>query len=393
MNGALAVALDLGTTNIQGALLDLDKKKIVSQKSILNEQVILGDDVITRLGFAIRHTKNLSHLNRLMISSINKLIKSLVQEKDPNRIRFISAVGNSAIYHFTLNIDPSPLALAPFKPSKKELFTGPARRLGIRAGGDTIFEFLPIVDGFVGSDALAVIIAANLHNKKEEILAIDIGTNGEIIFARNGEIYVASTAAGPAFEGWHISCGMQARDGAVSSAELKSGKLRLRVTGGGKVKGICGSGLIDVVAVMLDMGVLNASGRLQDDFVIYADKRIKISVTQEDIRQVQLAKGAIFAAVNILMKHLNGGRISKLILTGKFGLKLNKENLIKIKLIPDVGINNIEFLENGALQGVNKFIFGGRKINEIDAILKKVIHVDLHKDKSFQDEFALAMRF
>ena len=392
MQKNLAVALDIGTTNIEGALVDVVSRKTLSQKTITNEQVSYGHDVITRLGFAVKKQENLKVLNSAVISSINKILNSLCDKDDLKAVSRIVAVGNSAMYHLTLNIDPASLTTAPFRPKEKGYFSAPAKDLGIRINPGAVFEFLPIVDGFVGSDALAIILATGLHKETLPVLAVDIGTNGEIVLGNKDGIFAASTAAGPAFEGWHLSCGMPAADGAIYSLKLVSGRLQFKVVGDSKPKGICGSGFIDAISFMRRLDELDRTGRLEQEFIIYKDRNKTISINQEDVRQIQLAKGAILAGINILMMRSKLKVLSRVVITGKFGFLLDKENILNIRLLPDIEAGKIEFLKSGALEGVKIFLFEGAK-DMLDPVLKNISHIELHKDGSFQNEFAHAMSF
>ncbi|MDB4349391.1 ASKHA domain-containing protein [Omnitrophica bacterium] len=395
MQKRLGVALDIGTTTIQGKLIDLKEKDELSYFSSLNEQLPHGHDVISRIKFSLERPSGLERLHKNAISSINFVIENLVSfaKEDKNDIFLIGTVGNAALYHFTLFLSPEKLAKPPYDPLHKAFAIKKAKTLGIEANEDCEFDFLPNVGGFVGSDAIAVILAADIDKSKHPILAVDLGTNGEIILGSKEKIWVASTAAGPAFEGWHVTCGMRAVKGAIESVEDKDGRLELKVIGGGEPEGISGSGLIDIIAILLKRAYIKKSGKIKQDFVLCEDHK-KIFISQNDVRQVQLAKAAFLAGMYFL-RRLTNKEISRLVITGNFGRRLNKDNAKTAGIVPeDIEPDKIEFLENGALKGAETFIRNRKSImSRIEGILKKTEHVPLGQNKGFQREFIEAMRF
>jgi len=390
-----AVALDIGTSNISGMLMRPPDPKPVAVSRVLNSQSVFGSDVMTRLNLAISRKPGLSSLRRAVVENLEALIYSLISEARvyEHQVLRILAVGNSAMRHLALGIDPRGLATAPFKPSlDKKIYRARAEDLGFKVCPGASLEFLPNIGGFVGSDALAVIIACGMYRSALPVLAIDIGTNGEIIIGNKKRILAASTSAGPAFEGRHISCGIPARDGAIETVALKSGRLFCRTIGDSDPKGICGSGLIDLVSVLLDKGILESSGKIKD-------KKFRICggiyITQGDIRELQLAKAAIQAAVRILSARF--GRCEpagKVFLTGAFGSRISKPNAKRIGIIPkDMDLENVSILEDGALHGAGLILSSDKLEKTALRLYERITHVELHKEKAFQDEFVEAMRF
>lgn len=397
MQNILGIALDIGTTTVQGNLIDLKEKKGLSYFSSLNEQLSCGHDIISRIKFCLDRPEGLSKLHKKAISSINFVIENLLSMAgaDSERIFLIAAVGNTASYYFTLSLSPERLIEPPYQPEHKNLVEKRAEALGIKANKDCRFNFLPNVGGFVGSDAVAVILATGLDRSASPLLAVDIGTNGEIILGSKKRILVASTAAGPAFEGWHMSCGMRAVEGAVESIEDIDGRLDLKVIGGREPRGISGSGLIDIIAILLNRGYIDKSGGMKGDFVIYDNhKDRKLSLSQDDVRGMQLAKAAFSAGIRYL-RRLSKKEITKFFITGNFGNYLNKENARITGLIPqDVELERVKFIENGALKGAEVFINDKEStISRIDDILRKTEHISLSQDKDFRREFIEAMGF
>ncbi len=392
----LGVALDLGTTTIQGSLVDLKEKRRLSYFSSLNEQLTFGHDIISRISFCLKGQGGLERLNKRAISSINFVIENLVSisNRDREEISLIAAVGNSAMYHFALRLSPEKLAEPPYEPEYKDFAKRKAQELGIASNNDCEFLFLPNIGGFVGSDAIAVILATGLDKSDEPIFAVDIGTNGEIILGSKDKIWVASTAAGPAFEGWHTSCGMRALEGAIESIEDRGGKLSLKVIGGLEPKGISGSGLIDIIAILLKRGYIDRSGRMKEKgFLVYNNGK-KISVSQGDIREIQLAKAAFLVAIEFLRRRLKKD-ITKFFITGKFGNYLNIDNARTAGIVPkDITKEKVALLEDGALKGAEIFINDREStISRIEDILGKAVHISLSQEHDFRKEFARAMRF
>ncbi|MBL7071862.1 MAG: DUF4445 domain-containing protein [Candidatus Omnitrophica bacterium] len=392
------VALDIGTTDIKGSLLDLASGKELASANILNEQKAFGQDVITRLYFATKE-KGLEELNKRAVSAVNKLMRRLAKDAcvGLNQIKDIVAVGNSTMYHLMLMIKPDSLARAPFLPAEKKLQRRPARGMGLSVGEDAVFKFLPNISGFVGSDTLASILAAGIHRGSENNMIIDVGTNGEIALGSKKKFFVASCASGPAFEGRHIKCGMSAGEGAIIRAKAAKKGISLKTIGDAAPKGIAGSGLIDIISILLRRGIVAPGGRMeQKEFVIYEGKGGRIYITRDDVRQVQLAKGALASGIEILMRKagLKHGRIKNFYITGAFGTGVDKKNAKYIGLIPkEIPDNKIKFLKEGALSGARRFLLKKATEKEINGILSNCAHVQLHKDKDFEEIFTHSMRF
>ncbi|MFH1868890.1 MAG: ASKHA domain-containing protein [Candidatus Omnitrophota bacterium] len=387
--------IDIGTTTISGAIFDKEKGRVLSSDFILNEQIRYGDDVISRIDHALRKIANAASLQRAVVLSINKLSGKLFSQakKSHKDIGSAFCVCNTAIHHLFLGIDTAPLITPPYKPSQKSEITIYADRIGLKLEKDCPVTLLPNVEGFVGSDALAVIIASGIYKSRAVKLAIDMGTNGEVVLGSAGRIFAASAAAGPAFEGRHISCGMPAIKGAIKSIEMKGGSFKIDVIGGGAPKGICGSALIDAASCMLKNGLMNSSGRMNEpEFVFYKKGRTKISVTQQDIRKLQLAKAAIYAAVKILLRksRISKEEITEVLFTGSFGSVVNTDSIAAIGLVPKIDKRRIRFLEKGALEGLKIYAGSLSLQKKITSILSSIKHIPL-LGKGFSEEFTSSM--
>lgn len=394
----LGVALDVGTADIKGSLLDISAKRELARANVPNEQKAFGQDVITRLYFATEK-EGLKELNRRVISAVNKLLKRLAKGASINMrdIKEIIAVGNSTMYHLMSMIRPDTLARAPFLPAEKKLQERNASKMGICVGKDTIFRFLPNISGFVGSDILAAILTTGMHKSKRCNLLIDMGTNGEIALGSRDKIFVTSCASGPAFEARHIRCGMPARDGAIINAKMTNKRLTLKTIGNAAPKGISGSGLIDIISILLNKNIIDRRGRMErKEFIIYKRADKKIYLIQNDIRELQLAKAALVSGIEILKRKtgVEFKNLNKFYITGTFGEGINKKNAKNIGLIPKkLPLNKVEFLKDGALSGAKKFLLEASCEREINRILAKCKHIELHKDKDFEGVFAGSMYF
>ncbi len=398
-NRLFGVAIDIGTTEIKGSLLDSGSKKELAVGSVPNEQSGFGRDVITRLQFAAMRKEGLKELNKRTISAINKLLDKLVNSAAVNKeeIKKIVAVGNSVMYHIVLMVRPDSLARAPFLPAETKTQEKNARQMGIDIAETGTFKFLPNISGFVGSDALASILSTRIYKDEKYSVIMDVGTNGEIVVGSKNKIFAASCASGPAFEGRHISSGMPAGKGAIVGVREAKDGFWLAIIGNTAPKGIAGSGLIDLLSILVGKKVIDKTGRMAaKEFVIYKKAGKKISITQEDVRQAQVAKAALAAGIEILRKNAqaDGKSINRLYVTGSFGAGIDALSAKNIGLIPrDIPDKKIYFLEDGALSGAKQVLVDPKAESEINDILAKCEHVELHKDKDFQDTFAAAISF
>jgi len=288
----LGIAIDVGTTTLVAQLLDLRSANVLAVTSALNQQAKHGADVMSRIGFAVNEKKQ-EILTREIRAQAGSMIRDLVgrAKADPASVTEVVMVGNTAMHHLFCGIDCTPLSRYPFEPVRDGLVSFRAEELGWETGGS--IRFLPCLGGFVGSDILAGILAVNLHGSDRPLCLIDLGTNGEIVIGSREGLLCCSTAAGPAFEGARISMGMRAATGAIAEVDVVEGsRLECKTLGDVRPRGICGSGLVDAAAALLETGRLRASGRFAEaeGSVMLADP---VRLTQTDIRELQLAKGAI----------------------------------------------------------------------------------------------------
>ncbi len=390
-----AVAFDIGTTTCAGMLLDVKKKKQLAVFAMTNPQTVFGDDVISRIDFAKKEKTGLQRLNKKALLCINKVITTLSKQANipTEEISKAAFVGNTAMMQFALGISTDKLAVAPYLCDlpKREPVIKKAESIGIKIKRKGEVIFLPAIGGFIGSDLVADIIAVGLHKTSKPTLLVDLGTNGEIALKYHDRLVVVSTAAGPAFEGGHIKFGMRAQKGAIEQINLKGKKVNFKVIGGSEPKGICGSGLISLLAHMLDKQIMDETGRIQKPFKVYKS----ISISQKDIRELQLAKAAIKAGISVLLKRqrLKIGDLSKIYLTGAFGNFLDKTLAMKIGLVPKAALNKVKAINDAALEGAKLTLCTKDGIETVQKIAKSAIHIRLFAKQDFRTEFINSMNF
>ena len=365
-------AVDVGTTTVAAQLVNLETGEVEGIETALNAQARFGADVMSRIQFELRRPGLLGPAIREQTAA---MLARLAQGRP---LREVVLAGNTAMHHLFCGLDVAPLAAVPFLSPDTGVQTMDAGAVPWRA--PTVF--LPCLGGFVGSDLLAGLAATRLDKKRNTHVLFDIGTNGEIVCASRSAIRCASTAAGPAFEGGRIRCGMRASDGAVDAVRIEDGRLVPHVIGGGPPRGICGSGLVDAAARALDLGLLLPNGRLARGDIVLGEG---VFLAQSDIRQLQLAKGAMAAGLKMMAR---GAR--RLCLAGAFGNYLHLPGARRIGLLPeDV---EVEPVGNAALRGTRLFLLCPSSREErIGAILSAAEHVELAADPRFEDVFAESM--
>ncbi|MEW6236704.1 MAG: ASKHA domain-containing protein [Candidatus Omnitrophota bacterium] len=390
----LGVAVDLGTTTIAAQLLNLQTGEVLAVKSSLNPQARHGADVMSRIHFAL-DLDGQKILNQLIRREIGSMILDLLDSIPPeNTIGSIAIAGNTAMHNLFCGINVKPLGQYPFEPLDDGLQEAPASALGWSLPGDPLVRFLPGLGGFVGSDILAGIMAVKMYESSRLAGLIDLGTNGEIVLGNRDRMVCASTAAGPAFEGARISMGMRAAAGAVSQVRVVNGELIGRVLGEIEPRGICGSGLVDAIAAGLELKKIHPSGRLnggEEVFIVCPPVTLK----QRDIRELQLAKGAIAAGVRILLDRLGAKieEIDRVYLAGAFGNYINIQSAIRIGLL-NFPPQKIVPSGNTALLGAKLSLFQfDRQKMLMEHIIKKTEHISLNEDPQFQQIYVEEMTF
>lgn len=398
LKGPFGIAVDLGTTTVAAFLVTLRDGIIHKGNAVLNQQTIFGAEVISRMEAACQgKSKDLKRLGR---ESIEKAISGLgLNRGQLKEIKRAVVVGNSAMHHLLLGLPVESLMKLPFQP-----FDRGERKINTLVFGTGIEVWVPpLIGGFVGSDALSCLIYLGFATRKKPFAAVDLGTNGEVMVTDGKKILVASTAAGPAFEGVNIDCGMRAGKGAITmvrrqeclrpsqtrvSAPLK---IELEVIGGGKAKGIAGSGLLSLVNLFRKEGKIDATGRMREG-KIYLNRKVYLS--QSDVREVQKAKGAIRAAMEVLLRRLNlkADDLDELVLTGSFGARIEVGDALELGLAPALSRDRIRVFANAAGMGCGMML---KRVPFEFArdLARKAEHIELYADPDFINRFIENMRF
>jgi uncharacterized 2Fe-2S/4Fe-4S cluster protein (DUF4445 family) len=389
----LGVAIDLGTTTIVAQLVDMRTGHVLGVRAALNAQAQHGADIMSRVEFAVAEAGH-GKLVDLIRNQIGGLIVELLEASGSSEaIRSVVVVGNTVMHHLFCDISVEPLSHFPFEPSTPGLQVFESKALGWELPANPKAHFLPCFGGFVGSDILAGVLATRQQESDRLTVLIDLGTNGEIVVGNKDRMLCASTAAGPAFEGARISMGMRAATGAISEVHIRDGSLRCHVIGNATPRGICGSGLVDAVAASLDLGWIASTGRLLSRTSV--DLASPVSLNQWDVRELQLAKGAIAAGIRILLEQWGAARedVATVYLAGAFGNYINQASAKRIGLL-DFPSEKIHAAGNTALLGAKLALF------ELDGhggaypeVLAKVRHVSLHEDEKFQQTYVDEMMF
>jgi uncharacterized 2Fe-2S/4Fe-4S cluster protein (DUF4445 family) len=391
----LGIAVDLGTTTLAAQLLDLATGHVLAVRTALNAQARFGADVMSRIEFATANGGAVQ-LRDLIRQQIGALIDQLVfaAHISRNEIVDVVVVGNTVMHHLFCGLDIEPLSRFPFESENLGLQTFGASDLGWQFSRETRVRFLPCLGGFVGSDLLAGILATRLNDQDEVHGLVDLGTNGEIVIGNRHRILCASTAAGPAFEGARISMGMRAATGVISEVTVQSHHVVCRVLGNVAPQGLCGSGLVDAVAAGLELGKIELSGRFVDRGSAW-ELSPPVVLTQKDIRELQLAKGAIAAGIRMLLERLGcaASDICNLYLAGAFGNYVSRGSAERIGLIK-FPMEKVVPSGNTALLGAKVALFCSEEedgsFSRVRAITE---HVPLSADPRFQDIFVDEMRF
>ena len=416
------VAFDIGTTTIVGVLWNLTTGEMVDTAARTNPQSPYGSDVISRILFSMQEEENPALLQKIVIDCIEEILCQFIAANQISGDNIVAGtvVGNTTMTHLLLGVDASSLASAPYLPGYEGPVVVSAKEMGLTMAEDADLQILPNIAGHVGADIVGVLIASDLKHLDGANLAIDIGTNGEILLAKDGRILTCSTAAGPAFEGASIRHGMRASTGAIEKVRIVNDDVDLTVIGETEPTGICGSGLIDVVAELLSAGLISPTGRLmtkeagetsnvpkrlldrlkRDEYgdAFLLSRRIdgkEISLYQKDIREVQLAKGAVAAGIRIMMKELDivAGDLTRVLIAGAFGNYIDKLSALTIGLLPEVEPSKVRSIGNGAGTGASMALLSPKMWESAVRLAGETEHIDLASHSQFQTIFLNEMSF
>ncbi|MFA5326161.1 MAG: ASKHA domain-containing protein [Prolixibacteraceae bacterium] len=382
------VAIDLGTTTLVAQLVDLTSAKVIAVETMLNPQVKFGADLISRIQACL--DGNADEMTRLIRKAIGNMI-ALMLEKHPVDLQKVSLVGNTTMQLIFSGSDVRPLSMYPFHTNDlgAKTFVPEELNWNFKVSGEIMF--FPSIGSFVGSDILAGIAATGIHRKEKYTALIDLGTNGEIVVGNKNQVVCASTAAGPAFEGANISMGMRAVTGAISSLTLDDGRIAASVIGNATPKGICGSALIDAVAILRKLDLIGMFGEINSGEPEIQLKG-KVKLMQKDINEFQLAKAAIAAGLTILTSELNLqlSDIQETYIAGGFGNYINISHVAETGMI-ELPEEKIHKMGNTALIGAKMFLFSNPEV--IQEILGKTRHINLEGNPNFQDIYVEKMLF
>ena len=421
---AYGLAVDVGTTTVAAYLCHLVSGKLIATETMMNPQIAYGEDVMSRIGYVMGHPDGLEKLHSSIIAGLHGLIRTMTERVglSPLHVLDLTIVGNTAMHHLFLKINPEYLGVAPFPPALHQSMDIKARDLGLQVHPSAYVHVLPVEAGFVGADNVGVLIAERPHRQRKKVLIIDVGTNGELVLGNKDKLLSTSCATGPALEGAHIAFGMRAAPGAIERIKIdpETFDVTFGIIGheaGGnppgtlRAKGICGSGIIDGIAELFRTWVIDASGRFRKDlatprlrineerteFVIAWKHETSIekdiTITQQDVRNVQLAKAALYTGAKLMMRKLRIDKVDRVILAGAFGSYIDPMKAMIIGMFPDCDPKQVYAVGNAAGDGARMALLNLGKRREADDIARKVEYVELTIEKDFQKEFLDAMAF
>jgi uncharacterized 2Fe-2S/4Fe-4S cluster protein (DUF4445 family) len=410
-NRIFGYALDIGTTKLAGYLLDLKSGKVVAVESSMNPQIPYGEDIITRIAYSMKGSKEQLELQQSVVNSVNTILRQLVERADVknNEVYEAVAVGNTAMHHLFLNICPRFLALSPYPPAIRRGIDVKPSSIGVSINPNGNIHVLPVIAGFVGADTVADILATETYKRSELCLAFDIGTNTEVFLGNKDEILACSCASGPALEGAHVKHGMRAATGAIEKVTIDPNTFAVRywTVDDAKPCGICGSAMVDILAEMLKAGVIDVMGMMNRnlaserlragpaglEFVLaYKDETATaedIVFTQKDIMEIQLAKAAIHTGTVTLMrkKGVVEADVDILFIAGAFGSYIDPENARIIGMYPEIPLEKVRVVGNAAGTGARMALASKVSRAAAEEISGKVKYVELAGEASFQAEY------
>lgn len=381
----LGVSVDVGTTTLAAYLVERSTGRVLASDARLNPQRPHGADVISRLSFAIESEENAALLQREILAAIDEMTRSMLERagRAGEEIRCRALVGNTVMMHLLGGYPARPLAFAPFTPAYTALHEKELGGVRTILGG--------CISGYVGADTLAAALACGLDERDENAMLIDIGTNGEIMLKKDGRCFACSCAAGPAFEGAHIACGTGAVAGAIDHARVENGEIVYTTIGGGEATGICGSGLIDLTAALLDRGDITPMGRMAGD--VRLSERVYLA--RSDIREVQLAKAAIASGIRILAEQAGAALadIEKVYLAGGFGNFIGLDSACRIGLLPAALRAKIVPVGNAAGSGSVRLLVSEQARRRAEALRQATRCVELAATPDFNDVYTDELLF
>ncbi|MFR3767683.1 MAG: ASKHA domain-containing protein [Blautia sp.] len=384
-------AVDVGSTSVVVYLMDGKTGELLGTRSALNPQRQFGADVVNRCSYAMENGSD--SMSSCIRNTVNTLFRETAREcgRVPEEIVRVVMVGNSCMHHLFLGISTKTLALAPYTPAVTEALELKAADYDLHVYPGAQLWWLPNIGGFVGADTVGCLVASDLDTCEEMTLLVDIGTNGELVLGNREGLISCSTAAGPAFEGAKITCGMRGSTGAIDHVSLENGEIKCHVIGDGEASGICGSGLLDGVAALLKLGKIDETGRMEE--TCYLTDRVFLN--QRDIRELQLAKAAIAAGIQILCQRrgIQIKDIGRVLIAGAFGNYLDPASACAIGMLPPELEGRIVSIGNAAGEGARIAVLNCRQFERSRSLAKKTEFVELALDMGFQEVYVDEMGF
>ena len=427
---AYGVAVDVGSTTIAAHLCDLASGEVLASASTMNPQIRFGEDLMSRVSYVMMHPEGADEMTVVIRQALNRLFLEAVEEigAEIEDILEVSLVANPIMHHILLGISPVELGGAPFALTTDAAVEMPTAELDLKINGGGRIYILPCIAGHVGADTAGMILSEEPQLQDKMTLLVDVGTNAEIVLGNSQRLLACSSPTGPAFEGAQISCGQRAATGAIERVRINSETLepRFKVIGSELwsdeegftdaianhgVTGICGSGIIEVVAEMYLAGIVTVDGIVDGDLIGRTSRIIKndrtwsyvlhtpdsdetqIVVTQNDIRQIQLAKAALYAGVKLLMDHIGTDHIERIRLAGAFGSHINVQHAMVLGLIPDCVLEQVSSAGNAAGTGARIALLNAESRNVIETLVKNIEKIETALEPKFQDYFVDAMAF
>jgi len=406
----LGLAVDLGTTKIAGYLVDLSDGRTLAAKGIMNPQISYGEDIISRITNVVQSPDKGVSIRKLTAEALNQLAVELCTEAnaDTEEIVEVVVVGNTAMHHLFLGLPVKQLALSPFVPAVSSALELKARDLGLHIAPGAYVHLLPNIAGFVGADHVAMLLATEVRQAEGPIVALDIGTNTEISLVKNGRISTVSAASGPAFEGGHIKDGMRATAGAIERLRITGDSIQYQTIDQAPPIGICGSGILDALSQLYLVGIIDKGGRMknnhprvrtykgQREFVLVTEGerggQPAITITQHDVRELQLAKAAIRTGIQVLMEanSCSEDEIKQVIIAGAFGTYIDVASAVAIGMLPSLPLNRFRQVGNAAGIGAKLALISLRKRAEAKTIASRVNYIELANVPNFEQTFIQA---
>jgi uncharacterized 2Fe-2S/4Fe-4S cluster protein (DUF4445 family) len=406
----LGLAVDMGTTKLAGYLLELETGRTLAAAGAMNPQIAYGEDVMARIAYAMGGEEQAVTLREAVVGAVNDLARNLCGQSGHLLDEIVEAVvvGNTAMHHLFLGLPVRQLGLAPYLSAVSEALDLKAREVGLEIAPGGYVHLLPNIAGFVGADHVAMILSTVIGEAEGTVLGLDIGTNTEVVLRAHGRLISCSTASGPAFEGAHIKDGMRAAEGAIERLRIVASGVEYQTIGDAPPVGLCGSGVLDAVAQLRQLGVLDERGNMGDhprvrrtdhgpEFVLVAGEGDgsgrDVVITRGDVGEIQLAKGAIRAGVNILLDEagLSAQDIDQVVIAGAFGTYIDVSSAIVIGMFPPLPLERFNQVGNAAGMGAKLALVSREQRARAAEIACQVEYIELTNDKRFVAEFARAM--